>query len=624
MKIFPSSMFAPQWRVNNPIIKDKRLSIFNNKLVQKSALLLLAIACILFVVAPFYGIIPLNNVNSLGIMFTALGNINCLTKMELCTPCAFVGLPLGGYMPFGLSYAYVSSVIQIISKVSVVNAYNLTGLLFLFLGWVGMFLTIRSFGGNRFFSFAGGFLFLFMPIVWAKSGYVFMMWAFASLPFFIWLDLWYFQTKRLIVGFPVVLLSKIFLIFLEPYTFVMASMFTGAIMLYKGIKAFNGKSSIYKPLISIFFIAVTPIIAYLLYKNYIPEGANYSVMPLDFFRGQGIDLVSFFNRPDKMYVLGQFWPVSIPNSRLFYSDGESVSHVYFGVGLLLVLPLLFYFRRKIALKHWIFFTVGVVTLFLSFGPSLKINNQRNRAEITTENITFDDYLMPEASATLSLPHSLIYKIPPIKYMRSVSRWFLPTVMVFVVLLMVLLTLLWNRGWRGRIIALLFTVLIVVEYAPSYNRRLEQINYTTGCFNAFNSTALEGFRGGVKQDDLVFFIQLGGLSNGYFSTYLCADVECRSYNVSSDKAVDLSMKQWPAELQEVAINPKIDAMVALLKARVVTVFVFPHFDMRWDSYSWPPVEDTKSRFAGFAKNFDNGKGEIVFQSNEWFSFLRLKE
>ena len=624
MKIFPSSMFTPQWRVNNPIINDKRLGILNNKLLQKIALLLLAIACILFIVAPFYGIIPLNNVNSLAIMFTALGNINCLTKMELCTPCAFVGLPLGGYMPFGLSYAYVSSIIQIISKVSVVNAYNLTGLLFLFLGWVGVFLTIRSFGGNRFFSFAGGFLFLFMPIVWAKSGYVFMMWAFASLPFFIWLDLFYFQTKRLFVGFPLVLLSKIFLIFLEPYTFVMASMFTGVIMLYEAIKAIRGKSMIYKQVAKICFLALTPVIAYLLYKNYIPEGANYAVMPLDFFRGQGIDIVAFFNRPDQMYNFRHFWPVSIPDPKLFYSDGESVNHVYFGIGLLLVVPLLFFFRRLVTLKHWLFLTVGIITLFLSLGPSLKINDHRHLDQTSMDSYSYEDYLMPEASATLSLPHAFLYKIPPIKYMRSVSRWFLPTVMVFVVLLMVLLTLLWNRGWRGRIIAVLFTVLIVSEYTPSYSHRLEQVNYSTSCFNAFNSTALAGFREGVKQEDLVFFIQLGGLSNGYFSTYLCADVECRSYNVSSDKAVDLSMKQWPAELQEVSISPKIDAMIALLKTKVVTVFVFPHFDMRWDSYSWPPDEDTKSRFAGFARQFDNGKGEIVFQSNEWFSFLRLKE
>ena len=136
-------------------------------------------------------------------------------------------------MPFGLPYAYISSTIQILTGVSDVMAYNIPGFLFLFLGWFGVFKISRLFGANRFFSFFGGFLFLFMPIVYAKSGYVFMMWAFVSIPFFLWLDLWYFLTKKLILSFPLLLLSKVVLIFLEPYTFVMVALFTYLIIFFQ-------------------------------------------------------------------------------------------------------------------------------------------------------------------------------------------------------------------------------------------------------------------------------------------------------------------------------------------------------------------------------------------------------
>lgn len=586
---------------------------------------LLAFLLILIILAPFFGILPLSNVNALGIMYSALGNINCLTEMKLCTPCAFNGIPLGGYMPFGLPFAYLSSIIQLLTGMSVVSAYNLTGIVFLFLGWYGTFQIIRSLGGNTFFSFFGGFLFLFMPIVYAKSTYVFLMWAFATIPFFIWLDLWYFRSGRWFICMPVALLGKIFLIFLEPYTFVMTFLFTGALLVYETILLIKNSASLYKRLIKIVFLAVAPIVAYLVYKNYIPGGANYYVMPMDFFRGQGIDLVAFFNRPPDLYAFKQFWNVSITNSKLLYSDGESVKHVYLGLSFLLLIPLIIAFRRSIQPHHWLFIGVGLITLTLALGPSLKTNDQRNPSEITSKNGTFEfnDYLMSKESATMTLPHSFIYKIPPFKYMRSVSRWLLPTVLIFVVSLMVLLSFTWNYKRWGKVLALAISLWVVFEYAPKYERQLSLNKYFTTCFNTFNTTALPAFINNIAPDDLVLFIQDGGLANEYFSNYLCSFAACRSYNVSNDKALDLSMKRWPVQVTDLISKPETQAIINLLESKLATVIVFPHFDMRWNSYSWPPDEGTKNHFSDFALQFDDQSGKINFKSNEWYSFIRLK-
>ncbi|MEI7981421.1 MAG: hypothetical protein WCI71_07185 [Bacteroidota bacterium] len=588
--------------------------------------LLFATLLILFVVAPFYGILPLGNVNALGIMYTALGNIDCLAKMKLCTPCAFAGTPLGGYMPFGLPFAYISSFIELVTGISVVSAFNITCILFLFIGWSGVFQIIRILGGNRFFSFFGGFLFLLMPIVYAKSDYVFMMWGFVTLPFFIWLDLWYFQSKKLIFSLPVLFLSKVFLIFLEPYTFVMASIFTIVIMLYETFLAIKANSSLFRRVVKIILFVLTPLAAYLIYKNYIPGGANYSMMPMDFFRGQGIDLIAFFNRPLNLFAFKQFWNVSITNSKLFYTDGESVNHVYFGLGLMLVIPLLVFFRKSVRPHHWLFFSVGVITFILSLGPSLKINNQRNPSEITSNknSFEFNDYLMPKESATISMPHSFIYKIAPFKYMRSVSRWLLPTILIFVVSMMILLTLLWHYNRWGKVLALLIIFWVIVEYTPNYKNRRLKIDYLTESFNKFNATALPDFNNVITPGDLVLFIQDGGLSNEYFSTYLCSSAKCTSYNVSIDKALELSIHHWPKPVYDVVSKPDNKAIINLLKSKLATVIVFPHFDMRWNSYSWPPDEGTRTRFSDFARQSIDESENIDFKKNEWFSFVRLKK
>ncbi|MEI8047710.1 MAG: hypothetical protein WCI92_10055 [Bacteroidota bacterium] len=600
------------------------LDNINKESINRFFLVSIILLLIIFVLAPFYGILPISNTCSLAIMYTALGNIDCLSKMGLCTPCAFSGLPLGGYMPFGLPYAYISSVIQILIGVSVIQAYNLTGFVFLFLGWIGVFYLIRNFGGNLFFSILGSFLFLFMPIVWAKSNYVFLMWAFASLPIFILLDIILLKTKRLLIYIPLIFLSKIFLIFLEPYTFVMASLFTGGFILFETFSLSTNISTIYKPFIKIITLSVAPFTAYLLYKNYIPDGANYSIMPMDFLRGQGIDLIAFFNRSSNLYAFESLWNVKITNPRLFFTDGESVFNVYFGISFLLVLPLIYHFRKRLHSYHWLFLLIGITTLILSLGPSLKINNQRDKEQITSENFTFNDYLMPSESAVFTMPHAFVYKIAPIKYMRSVSRWLLPTVLIFVIFLMILCSFLWKYNRMSKIFVFIITLLVIYEYTPNYKRRLSSINYQTKSFNKFNISALAEFKSTLNQNDFVLFAQKGGLANEYFSTYLCSAAKCKTYNISTDKAIDLSSKQWPKKVYEFAINPEIKGMKDILESKLATVIVFPHFDLRWDSYNWPPKEKTKTEFLEFAKQFELESKDMGFISKEWFSYIRLKQ
>jgi len=82
----------------------------NKNTVINIVLVILFIFLFFFVLAPFYGIIPLTSVNSLAIMFGGLGSLDCLTKMGLCVPYTYTGLPLGSYILGGLPFVYIASI----------------------------------------------------------------------------------------------------------------------------------------------------------------------------------------------------------------------------------------------------------------------------------------------------------------------------------------------------------------------------------------------------------------------------------------------------------------------------------------------------------------------------------
>jgi hypothetical protein len=231
--------------------------------------------------------------------------------------------------------------------------------------------------------------------------------------------------------------------------------------------------------------------------------------------------------------------------------------------------------------------------------------------------------MPENTATLSMPHSFIYEMAPFKYMRAVSRWYLLTNVALVVTLMVALTFLWRYDHRGKFLAILLVALTIIEYAPNAERRLVLIDTYTSAFNAFNATAMQEFRDSVKSDDTVLFIQDRGVEAEYFTTYLCSMAECKTYNVSTDKAIEIAKRQWPKEIYDVAVKPSKGAMIDLLESELLTVIVFPHFDMRWNSYEWPPDKKTQEKLAKIAYGYLGEDEKVVFDQREWFSYVRLR-
>jgi len=317
------------------------------------------------------------------------------------------------------------------------------------------------------------------------------------------------------------------------------------------------------------------------------------------------------------------WSTSISDSRLFYTDGESLRHVYIGIVLLAVIPLAALFRASLHRRNLLFLAVGLTSFVLSLGPSLKINDRRNPDQLSGSGITFKDYFMPEDAATFSMPYQSIYTLPPLKYMRSVSRWHLFTMISFVVTLMALSSILWSRGYRGKFIALLLVGLVFIEHFPQTKNRSALVDIYTKGFNRFNATALDEFKNIASPRDVVLFLRPNGIGNEYLSTYLCSFAQCTAYNVSGDKSLEIARKQWPKLVSATVKKPNIARISELLESKLVSLIVFPHFDMRWNSYGWPPDEQTKESLSKSVEEYWNKSENLEYQKHEWYSTFRLK-
>ena len=580
----------------------------------------LLLALPVLALAPIYGIWPLEHLMSLGLTLPALGTIECLARSGAWLYCPLASEGERHATSYGLPFVQLASLIHRAGELPLVVSWNLTGLLVLYVAGLGTQAFLRAMGVSMGLAVLGSLLFLALPVVYAKTEYPLMLWGFALTPLLLWVQHRAWQFERHWSAFLLLVVALTIGLFQEPYSLVMALTFGGWLALVRWWTA--GRSGIGFALARTAVWLLACLFAASLYRLYIPGGAEYSVMPLDYFRGQGVDLVALLAREPQLYWLGPLWGVGRLPPALYFTDGEMTAHSYLGLalalGLIGFLLLGRFWRRGRE-------TVLVLTLLAAFlmalGPSLKINSVADGRQ-PDEPVTMQTYLMPAEAAVVGLPHQFVYELPPFSYMRSVSRWYLLVALVLVTLLMLFVQSLARQSRLGLALAAVLLALAALEHWPNVSHR----------------QALSGIFGqlyGKIEDDLVAELEqlldpgervvfLGGerLTNEFFSTFLCARAGCRTFNASTDKAHKIAMASWPDRMRRRLERPAEAVERAELLGRgYFDALVLSHFDLRWDSYSWPPPESRReTMLATWVAPYRQLEGvEIV--SGEWFSVVR---
>jgi hypothetical protein len=538
----------------------------------------------------------------------------------------------------GLPFYIVNYFIYIIIK----NPYSslvLTNVFFMFISFVSTYLLLKKFNINKFVSVTFSFIFLLQPFIRAHiEQYVFIGINFALLPFYILTDIYVFEklntTQRLInyfLLFTFFLFIRLFSLFMDGYGFIISSVFSGFLLGYFLIKNITEKK-LFKSAVTLFTFVFSYVISYFLYTLSVHTSSFY-VMPIDFFRAMGVDLITLFVPHKIVYLFFNLLNFGTNYNGLnFYSDGSSVYFNYLGYTMLISSLIYILFQKKKEKYFFVLLIAAITSFFLSLGPSLKFNNQRNvgnRSVVGT--IEHEDYLMPKEKALFSFGTDFIYlKIPGIKNMRSVYRWIILFKFFFIVCSALFFDLLFKKDKiYFKILGYFLLIIIILEFFPNVPHYLKIYKKKYQSLSLIEKDLVIELKKYLNKGEIVYFISS---DNDFIADYLKAKLDINIYNKGGDKAIELLYNYWPYIIKKLRQYNKLDkkelieTIEAGFKKDIYDVVIFPYFNLRWASYYWPPkkdyIDNEKIKFESILKYFEKNSDYILIKS-EFFSLLRLK-
>ena len=541
-----------------------------------------------------------------------LGLARCYAENLPGLECNSVAYPGGYTTAFGLPYVLPVAMLDRIG-VPLFVAGRLVELAYLGIALGAAFLLYRLLGIRRWIALALAFVFLASPIVFAQDGYGPLRTGFALVPLYALVDLVVVRrilarsnrkdlVRALLLGFVAVLGVRLFALFMDGYSFVMGLALSGALVLVVMLQQAGSRP--WRSLVGAALVFGLPtVIAYLAYGAYAGDAVERAVMPLDFFRGQGVDFYALAV-PSSMFWWAELLSLHHSvNWWMSFSDGPSVSMVYLGwvtiaavlIGLLGLLSRPF--RADASPYLGILVLVLAGAMLLAAGPSLKIADFRQEPP-PGRGIQFSDYLMPESAATLSLGTAVLYeKVPGIRNMRAVYRWMLLVKLSALLIAgLVLEQLLQRRSARPLVVMLLG--FLILESLPDVSQRFAHGQRHFDQFQRFQNEALRSLQALELNDQRVLMIPVEDDPewNHFTANFLCPLADLRCFNLGGDKSMVRARLTWPVEIRELARNRwtrgNLERVLDLEHADAVLI---PLFSLRGASYHWPPSDNEVERY-----------------------------
>lgn len=511
-----------------------------------------------------------------------------------------MGIPHGSLFVQGAPYFYLGAVINLFID-NTIDSIQYLNLIFILIGFYGFVEVCKRLGSNFLMANYIAFIYLISPfLIGHVSGYSVTGLGFVIIPFAILLDLILIDIlsqpasknrRKILLYVSGHALFRVMFLFLDGYAFLFSLLVSASLSLCFFVaqnKLFTTlvhlSSIMLKSILVLVAIVISNILAVLVYKAMILGGGDYAGMPADFYRGQGVDIITLVWPTDEYYFANKLG-LGFQGKKLdFFGDGSNISYNYLGF-LAIFGPLVFLKKFKSINYDWKVYglLMGLAIAFLlSLGPSLKINDHINVEE--TDIVTFNNYLMPKGIATLDFGIDRLFtQIPGIKNVRAVYRWNHVVRLILLILIALVLTAMMAKN---RKLAYFIMAIVLVDSFPSaaitnpasYKARYSQ-------FEEFNSDVVEPLKKNLAVNEKVFYVSD---ENDYLADYLSIKTNTYSYNLGGDKSIVLAAEEWPKQIVNFRQGNNIqENLEELLNYKIADVLVIPFFNLRWDSYSWPP-------------------------------------
>ena len=447
------------------------------------------------------------------------------------------GYPTNNPLYSGLPYMKLSSIFLKLNILEV-DAYNLSVLVLLFFGYTGAYLWGRMFLG-RINSSLSAILLFSQPIIWFHAEYSSLGASMAIFPFCSYLIFKFNKENNLtlkswFIYILIVLFTNVFLLFMDGYTYVMFSAFTYLNWLfYCFIKApkLDNKKFFMENIDKLFLLLFSSFVAVYSFTQYAPNTLS-STFDVDHFRGWGVDLLFIFQpTKDMNFFFDTLGMSSQRNAVEMFGDTSVWVSTY-------ILPIVLYatfrlFKKNVDTKLTFLFTLLVlISLYLSLGPSLKLNS------IKPEYL--NTRLMDSRFGIFELGSEFIYSyVPGIRTMRATYRWlFLTTFSLWILGNSSI-----NKLKNKKNIALTLFILILlslpnlkVETLVHFENRNKLVSFQKDIIPVLKSNALPG--------QIILFIPF---ENSIYANLIASNGKLITYNISGDKNFDFAKQKWPNKI-----------------------------------------------------------------------------
>lgn len=447
-------------------------------------------------------------------------------------------------------------------------------------------LLFRRMAGSWWLGILGAVLYLLAPVVQQQSGYAALQLGLALIPGYLLFDVLMLEAlrqgrfPRAAVLLAAVALLRIFALFLDGYSFLFGCVLTAIYFAVAAVATPGGRRTAVIALVA--HVACCGLAAWV-YRQYMPATA-LAVMPTDFFRGAGVDLLTMLVPLQWQGLHGLAGMGLDIQPEMSYGGRASLLGVFAGYSYLLALLAIGWCVVKRRMVPGVLATAvmlaGLAAAVLSLGPSLKFNDFRSDQD-QRGALAFNAYLMPEEEATLPLHTAWVYQhVPGIRNARVLARWQVLTRLALVVAMLLALRMLLLKGHRAS--AALLALVALLEVAPNPLAVAGEGTRARDRAQLIHDVYATEFATLVQPGQRVFLLQLheNASANQYAANTLCAVANARCYNTGGDKAMVVVEAEWPEEL--LALKRRKDVgrnLQAVFEQDIVDVVVVPHFDLR---------------------------------------------
>ena len=574
------------------------MAVVHRRIERQWLLALCAMAGLAIVLLAFQewpGLSP----SSMGIL-SDVGYAQCLSNgwREGLGGCfTNLGQPFGGVRTAGLPLAAMAAALFGWDGTISFGEMQFVSALFTTIAFGGAVLLFRRLTDSNWVALLGALLYLLAPIVSQQGAYGALRTGYALLPLYLLVDSALFRlggkawsARGAILA--AVILVRIFAVLCDGYSFVMSTGLALCFYLVSGASTRRmGAAGV-----AIALYAAACAIAYRSYFLFVPGGqSGLGVMPVDFFRGQGVDLYTFLV-PSPLFWLYHSLGVAFdfPAAAAF-GDGSNVGFNFPGYALLastiIVLVARALGKRKLGPLLASLALSGLVAFFLSLGPSLKYGNFE--PEAASGPAHFSTYLMPADKALANLGTDDIYlRVPGLRNIRALARWQGVVHFALVGFLVVLVSWLVER--KRHLPAALLALAALLESTPTLASayhdgkgsqlfgREESARARRVAADEVRDRHLAELRRLARPDERALLVQLheGAEGNHYLADYLCPGANLRCYNIGGDKSLEIVRDAWPQEVEELLVRRNVGFNIRqLFRANRVDLVLVPLFDLR---------------------------------------------